>query len=151
MFAEVAEDSLRQQSSVPHTPPRLSQTLTVALEADSRGLVKQGLRKFTSPRALLVPVLLTVGAIGAMPPAAEAQISTGIGIQPVCCYGYYDYAPYACAPVGFYDSGYSYNGIFLCMGPGAGWGYGHGWGEHRLVKDGGGRYHGSGGFAAGRA
>jgi hypothetical protein len=83
-------------------------------------------------------------------PAVKAQISVGIGIQPVCSYGYYDYAPYACAPMGFYGSGYFYNGIFLGMGPWAGWGYGHGWGSHRFTADGGGSYHGGGGAAANR-
>ncbi|MGC2619912.1 MAG: hypothetical protein WA414_12785, partial [Acidobacteriaceae bacterium] len=65
-----------------------------------------------------------------------------IGVQPVCSYGYYDYAPYECAPVGFYGPGYFYNGIFLGMGPWAGWGYGHGWGSHRFTEGGGGRYNG---------
>lgn len=62
----------------------------------------------------------------ALVPAAKAQIVVEIGVQPVCSYGYYDYAPYECAPMGFYGSGYFYNGIFLGMGPWAGWGYGHG-------------------------
>jgi hypothetical protein len=78
----------------------------------------------------------------AMAPAARAQIVVGIGIQPVCSYGYYGYAPYACAPMGYYGSGYFYNGIFLGMGPWGGWGYSHGWGSHRFVNEGGGSYHG---------
>jgi hypothetical protein len=106
------------------------------------------LRTFLSSQILLVTALLPFGILA---PAAKAQISIGIGIQPVCSYGYYDYSPYACAPVGFYGPGYFYNGIFLGMGPWAGWGYGHGWGSHRFVNDGGGRYHGGGGAAAGRA
>ena len=60
---------------------------------------------------------------------APAQIVVSVGIQPVCSYGYYDYAPYACSPMGFYGPGYFYNGIFLGMGPWAGWGYGCGWGD----------------------
>jgi hypothetical protein len=74
----------------------------------------------------------------AMVPAAQAQIvvGVGVGIQPVCQYGYYDYAPYACSPYGFYGPGYFYNGIFLGMGPWAGWGYGHGWGGHRFENGG---------------
>jgi hypothetical protein len=78
----------------------------------------------------------------ALAPAANAQISINIGVQPVCSYGYYGYAPYSCAPMGYYGSGYFYNGIFVGMGPWAGWGYGHGWGGHRFNGDGGGRYHG---------
>ena len=80
----------------------------------------------------------------AMASAAQAQIVVGIGIQPSCAYGYYDYAPYACSPMGFYGPGYFYNGIFLGMGPWAGWGYNHGWGGHRFSNSGGGRY--TGGF-----
>ncbi|MGH9564291.1 MAG: hypothetical protein ACRD3S_22790 [Terracidiphilus sp.] len=84
-------------------------------------------------------------------PAAHAQISIGInlgGPPPVCPYGYYEAPPYACAPAGFYGPGYFYNGIFLGVGPWAGWGYGHGWGSHRFVDTGGGRYHGRGGYEA---
>ena len=75
-------------------------------------------------------------------PTASAQVSVGvgIGIQPVCSYGYYNYAPYGCAPSGFYGPGYFYNGVFLGVGPWANWGYGHGWGEHRFNGAGGGRY-----------
>ena len=70
----------------------------------------------------------------ALAPMAKAQIEVGIGIQPVCQYGYYDYAPYACSPYGYYGPGYFYNGIFLGMGPWANWGYGHGWGGHRFSR-----------------
>jgi hypothetical protein len=87
----------------------------------------------------------------AMAPAARAQVVIGIGIQPVCSYGYYGYAPYACAPMGYYGSGYFYNGIFLGMGPWGGWGYSHGWGSHRFVNEGGGNYHGGPGRVSYRA
>jgi hypothetical protein len=83
--------------------------------------------------------------------AAHAQVIVSIGVPPVCAYGYYDYAPYACSPYGFYGPGYFYNGIFLGMGPWAGWGYGHGWGGHRFVSEGGGSYHGGGGALANRS
>ncbi len=78
----------------------------------------------------------------ALAPAARAQIVVNIGVQPSCAYGYYGYAPYACAPNGYYGPGYFYNGIFLGMGPWGGWGYSHGWGSHRFVSEGGGNYHG---------
>ena len=86
----------------------------------------------------------------ALAPAAPAQLVVNLGVQPACAYGYYDYQPYACAPYGYYGSGYFYNGIFLGMGPWAGWGYGHGWGGHRFSGDGGGSNQGGGGFAASR-
>src|SRR5580658_6977197 len=78
----------------------------------------------------------------AMAPAAQAQVVVDVGVQPVCSYGYYGYAPYQCAPMGYYGPGYFYNGIFLGMGPWGGWGYSHGWGGHRFVSEGGGSYHG---------
>jgi hypothetical protein len=94
----------------------------------------RGLTTLLSTAALLAGIALA--------PSANAQISINIGVQPVCSYGYYGYAPYACAPMGYYGSGYFYNGIFVGMGPWAGWGYEHGWGGHRFAEDGGGRYHG---------
>jgi len=58
----------------------------------------------------------------------------GVGDQPTCQYGYYGYAPYACAPRGFYGPDYFYNGIFVGVGPWADWGYTHGWGDHRFNR-----------------
>jgi len=100
----------------------------------------RGLKTLLSTTALLAGMALA--------PAAHAQISINIGVQPACSYGYYGYAPYSCAPMGYYGPGYFYNGIFVGMGPWAGWGYGHGWGSHRFVNDGGGRYHGGVGRVA---
>lgn len=87
----------------------------------------------------------------ALAPVAQAQIVVNIGVQPSCAYGYYGYAPYACAPNGYYGPGYFYNGIFLGMGPWGGWGYSHGWGSHRFVREGGGNYHGGPGRVSYRA
>jgi hypothetical protein len=95
----------------------------------------------------LIGLLFTTALLAplALAPEANAQIAISIGgPPPICSYGYYGYAPYSCAPVGYYGSGYFYNGIFLGMGPWAGWGYNHGWGGHRFVAAGGGRY--TGGF-----
>jgi hypothetical protein len=95
----------------------------------------RGLIGLLCSTALLAPLALA--------PKANAQIAITIGgPPPICSYGYYGYAPYSCAPVGYYGSGYFYNGIFLGMGPWAGWGYNHGWGGHRFVAAGGGRYNG---------
>ena len=67
--------------------------------------------------------------------SAHAQISFGINIgggypvgPPACQYGYYNYAPYACAPYGYYGPQWFNNGIFIGAGPwyDRGWG---GWGE----------------------
>lgn len=95
----------------------------------------RGLKAFVIAAALIVPL--------AMLPSAKAQISVTIGgPPPVCPYGYYGYAPYACAPMGYYGPGYFYNGIFLGVGPWAYWGYRHGWGSHRFYGGRGGRYTG---------
>jgi hypothetical protein len=100
-------------------------------------------------KTLLGAAALLMGlAVAPVAPVAQGQVVINIGVPPVCPYGYYDYAPYACAPVGYYGPGYFYNGIFLGVGPWAGWGYAHGWGQHRFVAAGGGRYHGRGGYLA---
>jgi hypothetical protein len=102
-------------------------------------------------RSLLLAGTFTLLAPLASMPAASAQVVIGIGVNPPrCSYGYYDYSPYGCAPVGFYGPGYFYNGIFLGVGPWANWGYGHGWGEHRFSGGGGGRYVGARGNGGGR-
>jgi hypothetical protein len=103
----------------------------------------RGIRFFIGTAALLAGLVIA--------PAAQAQLVVNIGVQPVCSYGYYGYAPYACAPYGYYGPGYFYNGIFLGMGPWGGWGYSHGWGSHRFVNEGGGNYHGGPGRASYRA
>ena len=72
-------------------------------------------------------------------PAASAQVVISVN-PPVCVYGYYEYEPYGCAPMGFYGPGYFFNGIFLGVGPWSNWGYNHGWGGHRFSGGGGGRY-----------
>ncbi|MEO6806484.1 MAG: hypothetical protein ABI286_04415 [Edaphobacter sp.] len=95
-------------------------------------------------KALLCSIaLLTFLAFA---PKANAQISINIGIgtpPPVCPYDYYNYAPYACSPTGFWGPEYFYNGVFLGVGPWYHWGYNHGWGRHRFVGRGG--YVGRGG------
>ena len=48
---------------------------------------------------------------------AQAQISINIGAAPDCPYGYYDSAPYACAPYGYYGPEWFVGGIFIGAGP----------------------------------
>jgi hypothetical protein len=52
-------------------------------------------------------------------PAAQAQVAVGvdIGVAPVCPYGYFDYAPYDCAPYGYYGPDWFVGGVFLGAGP----------------------------------
>jgi hypothetical protein len=114
----------------PHTASHAAQGTADTL----RGSNMRGLKVLISTTVLLAGL--------AVAPASQGQVFVNIGVQPVCSYGYYGYAPYACAPVGYYGPGYFYNGIFLGMGPWGGWGYSHGWGGHRFVNEGGGSYHG---------
>jgi hypothetical protein len=49
--------------------------------------------------------------------AAPAQVSIGIGVEPGCPYGYFDYAPYDCSPYGYYGPDWFNGGVFLGAGP----------------------------------
>src|SRR6202166_675306 len=50
---------------------------------------------------------------------AHSQVSVGvnIGAAPVCPYGYFDYAPYDCAPYGYYGAGWIVGRVVLGAGP----------------------------------
>jgi hypothetical protein len=54
--------------------------------------------------------------------ASPAQISIPFGAEPVCPYGYFDYAPYNCAPYGFYGPDWFIGGAFIGAGH---WYHGH--------------------------
>jgi len=64
--------------------------------------------------AALAGIFFTVAA-----PKTEAQVSVGInvGAAPVCPYGYYDAAPYACSPYGYYGPQWFTGGVFIGAGP----------------------------------
>jgi hypothetical protein len=47
---------------------------------------------------LAIPIL--TAALLSIPNSAAAQFSINIGAEPVCPCGYYDFAPYDCAPYG---------------------------------------------------
>ena len=48
---------------------------------------------------------------------ATAQVSVNIGVAPECPYGYYDEAPYGCAPAGYYGPEWFTGGVFIGAGP----------------------------------
>ena len=50
-------------------------------------------------------------------PKAEAQVSVEIGVAPECPYGYYDVAPYDCAPSGYYGPEWFSGNVFVGAGP----------------------------------
>ena len=71
---------------------------------------------------------VAVAMLGASTNVSPAQIAVGIGVAPVCPYGYFDYTPYDCAPYGYYGPDWFNGGLFIGAGPWfhgrSGW-YGH--------------------------
>jgi hypothetical protein len=66
---------------------------------------------------LCVAVALAgIGIAGAAQEAA-AQVTIIIGVAPVCPYGYFSYAPYGCAPFGYYGPQWFAGGVFIGAGP----------------------------------
>ena len=63
--------------------------------------------------AAVAGICLTVAA----PKTAAAQVEVSVGVAPECPYGYYDVAPYACAPYGYYGSEWFTGGVFIGAGP----------------------------------
>jgi hypothetical protein len=58
-------------------------------------------------------VVALVGGSHAVP----AQVAVDIGVAPICPYGYFDYAPYSCAPYGYYGPDWFVGGVFIGAGP----------------------------------
>jgi len=65
-------------------------------------------------------------AICMLPAAERSQAQVRVGVRvgggygyvaPVCAYGYYGYAPYACAPYGYYGPDWFVGGVFIGAGP----------------------------------
>jgi hypothetical protein len=48
--------------------------------------------------------------------AAQVSVGVNIGAAPDCPYGYYDAAPYACAPYGYYGPEWFSGGAFIGAG-----------------------------------
>ena len=55
----------------------------------------------------------------ATPAQDRAQVAIGVnlGPAPMCPYGYFDYAPYDCAPYGYYGPDWFLSGVFIGAGP----------------------------------
>jgi hypothetical protein len=79
---------------------------------------------------LLMAVVAGIG-ISVTAPAAQAQVAVDIGVAPECPYGYYDVAPYSCAPAGYYGPEWFSGGVFIGAGP---WFHGDG-GFHGYVNN----------------
>lgn len=67
--------------------------------------------------SMVLGAVLAAGLLAT--PASRAQIgfSVQVGPPPVCPYGYYDYAPYNCAPYGYYGPEWFQGGAFIGAGP----------------------------------
>jgi hypothetical protein len=70
-------------------------------------------------RGIKFPVLGAIVAtyFAATAPSAKAQVSINIGAAPECPYGYYDVAPYRCAPSGYYGPEWFSGEVFIGAGP----------------------------------
>ena len=70
-------------------------------------------------RGLMFLALVAVVGVGltSISPKAEAQVTINIGTAPDCPYGYYDTAPYGCAPTGYYGPEWFSGGVFIGAGP----------------------------------
>lgn len=66
-------------------------------------------------KILVLPALSVALLAGTT--TAPAQVSINIGVAPVCPYGYFDYAPYDCAPYGYYGPDWFVGGVFVGAGP----------------------------------
>jgi len=62
-------------------------------------------------------VFVAFVSAGSVAPAAQIGIGVNIGPAPVCPYGYFDYAPYDCAPYGYYGPDWFNGGLFIGAGP----------------------------------
>jgi hypothetical protein len=51
------------------------------------------------------------------PRHSTAQVAVTVGVAPVCPYGYYSWAPYDCAPYGYYGPEWFVGGVFIGAGP----------------------------------
>lgn len=71
------------------------------------------------PLTAAVAALGVISFLPSLSPKANAQVSVGvdIGAAPDCPYGYYDVAPYNCAPAGYYGPEWFNGGVFIGAGP----------------------------------
>jgi hypothetical protein len=67
--------------------------------------------------SFIVLAAVAVICLMATTQTAQAQVGVEIGVAPVCPYGYYDVAPYHCAPYGYYGPEWFTGGIFIGAGP----------------------------------
>ncbi len=84
------------------------------------------MKKIYAVAALACAAALSAGCV--VSDGYSTQVAAGVGIAPDCAYGYFDYAPYDCAPYGYYGPDWFVAGGFIGAGPwfhGPGDFYGH--------------------------
>ncbi len=67
-------------------------------------------------RFKFLALALVAGFACTTTPTTPAQVSIAIGVAPDCPYGYYDVAPYSCAPYGYYGPEWFTGGVFIGAG-----------------------------------
>jgi hypothetical protein len=67
-------------------------------------------------RKLFLLTILAAALLSVARPAS-AGVAINIGVPPACPYGYFDYAPYNCAPYGYYGPEWFNGGVFIGAGP----------------------------------
>ncbi len=65
----------------------------------------------------LAAAVLLIASFAAPKASAQVSIGVNIGAAPACPYGYFDYAPYNCAPYGYYGPTWFSGGVFIGAGP----------------------------------
>ncbi len=65
--------------------------------------------------ALAALAMVLVSSVSTTP--AQVSVNINLGPAPVCPYGYFDYAPYDCAPYGYYGPDWFVGGVFIGAGP----------------------------------
>lgn len=62
---------------------------------------------------LLAFSVIALALFAGAAPRASAQVAIGVGIgpEPGCPYGYFDYAPYDCSPYGYYGPDWFVGGV----------------------------------------
>jgi hypothetical protein len=66
---------------------------------------------------VLMLAAAAASCLAAAPARVVAGVSIDIGLAPACPYGYYDAAPYQCAPSGYYGPEWFSGDVFVGAGP----------------------------------
>src|SRR5208283_1702303 len=68
-------------------------------------------------KSVVLSAILFVALSSVRPAHSQVSVGVSIGPAPICPYGYFDYAPYDCAPYGYYGPDWFVGGVFIGAGP----------------------------------